>query len=296
MKLALISDPHLVWDTPRARLDNTAETGLRKFEFVLDWCLKNKAWLYIAGDTTHRPRGWYLYKRLLKLKYPRTFAVYGQHCMYLRGREATILDLLSEAKTINILDENGQNAREDKHWVYGCSWGEEVPEVENKEDFNILVIHAPIAEAPLFPNHDYMSAKMFLKDNMEYDLILCGDIHRKFIVKHKDRMIVNTGPMIRLTAEAYSFKHEPNFMVYDTKLKNIETIIIPHEPAEKVLTRSHVEREDEINSMLDEFVSSMREDFKIEADLISNIECYLQENEISDSVVSIISRVMEDFI
>ncbi len=296
MKLALISDPHLVWDTPRARLDDTAETGLQKFEFVLDWCHTNDAKLLIAGDLTHRPRGWYLYKRLLHLleEYKvDIFAVFGQHDTYLRNKDATILDLLLE---IDILDGPKILGVNHDPTLYGCSWGGEIPEVESKEDFNILVIHAPIAEEPLFPNHDYQDAKKFLKEHKDFELILCGDIHREFVIKYKDRMIVNTGPMLRITAEAYSFKHEPNFKVYDTETRKLGTIIIPHEPAEKVLTREHIERESEINLMLDEFVSSMQEDFEVEADLISNIERYLEENEISEPVVSIISRIMEDSI
>ncbi|KKL54796.1 hypothetical protein LCGC14_2261830 [marine sediment metagenome] len=298
MKFALINDCHILLHLPRSRLDDAIQTSVDKFESVMSWCSKNNLILLIGGDFTDRPRGWYVYKKIIRVfkKYSnvKVYAVFGQHCMFLRNTEATILDLLNQSNYLTILGNKPIIFKKEKIFLYGCSWGGEIPKAESKEDFNILVIHAPIAEAPLFPNHDYQDAKKFLKENMDYDLILCGDIHREFVIKYKNRMIVNTGPMLRLTAEAYSFEHEPNFKVYNTKTREVETIFIPHAPADEVLTREHIERQDEIDSMLDEFVTSMKEDFEVEADLISNIEKYLKENEISDSVVNIISRVMEE--
>lgn len=293
MKFAFLSDPHLVWDNPIARLDDAKETGLKKFEFVLKWCSDNNAALCIAGDLTDKPRGWHLYKRLvvlLKRYGVKVYCVYGQHDMYLRSKEATILDLLERSGLIKILGKEPEYFNR----IYGCSWGEEVPKIEQGL-FNILVIHAPIHTEPLFFDHEYMDAKRFVNKH-KFNLVHCGDIHRNFFILSTDytKCIFNTGPMLRKSAEEYNFIHKPMFYVYDEGADQFWEEEIPHEPAEKILSRDHLERKKESDQMLDDFVHSINEDFEADTDFYDNLERFMDENDVGQEVINCLSDIMEE--
>jgi len=58
MKFALLSDLHLLWQNPVARLDNLVEVQFDKLSHVLGWCGNNDAILLQAGDFNDRPRSW----------------------------------------------------------------------------------------------------------------------------------------------------------------------------------------------------------------------------------------------
>lgn len=294
MKIAFLSDPHIIWDKPIARLDDTRETSLEKFEFVLDWCMDNSALLLISGDLTDKPRSWHMYKRLkelIKRYYVRICAVYGQHDMYLRSKEATMLDLLN----IEILTDDCVSAGIDNTWLYGASYGEEVPEVET-DGFNILVIHAPISDKALWKGHDYINSKKFLKAFNEFDIIHCGDIHRSFLNISEDykRCILNTGPMVRKEATEYNFKHRPCFYWYDAEEDTMNKVEIPHRPAEEVLSRDHIEKQEEVSGMLDDFIESVNMPEEIETNFDDNLEKFLRENKIEKEVVDCLSEIMEE--
>jgi len=308
MKFLHISDTHLLWDSPQARLDDTHKTGLEKFEYVLNWAKENGAIILHSADFFDKRRSWYLLPEvvtLLKRYEVPILAVFGQHDQYMRSmvtRHATMLGILEQAGLVKILGDDPIYFDTDvgvgvARWhIWGAGYQEEIPTPGEEYDYNVLVIHAPIAVESLWHGHNYIDAEKFLAEHTEFDMILCGDIHRSFgIMDSVGRWILNTGPMIRRRALEYNFHHKPGFWVIDTEKDNrlnhrVTWEEIPHLLAEKVLSRDHIEREEEEEEILGEFVDSVSSDFDAGVDFDDNLAKFLAENDISQSVIDILSE------
>ncbi len=313
MKLVLMSDLHLLLDTPRGRLDDTHETQKRKLGYVLKWCMDNNAELLQAGDFFHKPRRWYIASAWMEFiseeigtfrreKETNTFihVIFGQHDTHMyhtSTRKATALGLLESAGVVEILQFNPVIGF--GHTLYGCSYGQEVPEVEDRAALNILVIHKMIVDKKIWAGQeDCIYAPEFLNTHRGFDLILCGDMHKKFKFTSADgkgRIICNTGPMTRYEATEYNFRHAPGFFVYETKTRKIKWHEIPHEPADRVLTREHLEKEKDKELKLDEFVEAVKgEGVDAGVGFKENLRALVEREGVSESVKGIVAKTMDE--
>ena len=182
---------------------------------------------------------------------------------------------------------------------YGCSYGQEVPEVKDKKAANILVIHKMIVDVKEWAGQeDYVYAPEFLNTYTDFDLILCGDLHRRFKFTSADgkgRIICNTGPMTRLTAKYESFDHHPGFFEYDTKTRKLKWHEIPHEPADKVLTREHLDREQEQLLKLDEFIGAIQEkDVDAGTGFKDNLMALVRQEGVGEGVKEVLAETMDE--
>ena len=314
MKFVLLSDLHLSWDNPLARMDNLVEVQFEKLRFVLDWSKENgDIPILQAGDFFDTPRGYYILSKVVSvLNSYETFdkdlihCVYGQHDTYLYSdttRNSTNLGVINEVDLVHVL---GVWVKWDIG-VIGCSYGQEISDRdlyyidERKHDTKILIIHAPISTAPLFPGHEITHADKFLEKHPEFDLILCGDIHRDFIVERKGRFIVNCGPMLRREATEFNFTHKPHFLVYDTEDRTIEKVEILHEPADKILSREHIEQKEATELMLADFIELVKETTpgliskKDSVSFTDSLWAFIKENEIEQEIIDILSTMWCSF-
>ncbi len=304
MKLLLLSDLHLSSDkNPIGRLDILYKTQFEKLEFILEYAADNNAIILQAGDFFNTHRNWYLLSDFITIlnKYPvETYAIYGQHDVRMYSKELrpyTNLGILERADFITILNEKPllptlcSNIN-----LYGLSWGEEIPKIIDKNNFNILVCHKDISNTPLFPGHKYTKASKFLKEN-DFDLILCGDIHQSFFIEKDNKTLINTGPLLRREATEYNLTHKPNFWVYDTNLKGYENIVIPHKPASNVLSKIHIENKNEKKEVLKEFIEEInnkQNDKKEKIDFIEILNLFIRNNDISEDVIKYLDKIMVD--
>jgi hypothetical protein len=206
------------------------------------------------------------------------------------------MGVLARNNLINILDQNPHN-QASGYEIYGTSFNPDlqIPKPKGKKP-NILVAHATISDQALYPGQAYYSAKKFLQDYKDFDLILCADIHRHFYFSDKGRYLVNTGPMMRKEASHYNFSHEPCFYVYDTETKKLSRGKIPCEPAKKVLSRKHIESSVEADTMLETFIAAVRDDkIEVGANLVDNIHKFLKKNKIDKTISNIIEEVMSRY-
>lgn len=298
MKIVCVSDIHSLWEKPVARLDDAKVTLLTKLRFILKWAKDNKAIIIVAGDFTNKPRSWYLLPELIvslkEFSVP-VYAVYGQHDTYLYNkttRKSTNLGILELTGLVKILDDVPLIIGEDIR-LYGTSHGQDIP----KPDvccMNILTIHAAIADQALWSGQNYMDALQFLKQNKEYEIIIAGDIHQKFLKEYDGRYILNSGPLIRKEASVYNFQHKPGFYVVDTA-SNKEPVFIevPHEPAELVLTRSHIDYKEDTANLLTEFIESVQS-IEIDEDvsITENIWRVVKKNNVKQSVCDVLAEIM----
>jgi len=298
MKILLLSDLHLVVDNPVARLDDLTETQWDKLDWVYEYAKKNGVELVLqAGDLTHTKRSWSLLNRLTDFfsfydDIP-TWIVKGQHDSYFHDLDnnKTTTGILLSARLLTLLDKNGWSSK--GVTVYGASYGEEVPFDLRASDYNILVIHAPIAEKGI-PGVNYIDALQFLKEHDEYDFILCGDIHEKFLIKYKNRFICNTGPMLRMEATKYMFKHQPCFFVLDTDNNEIDKISIPAAPADSVLSRDHIEKQKQRQDEFNDFIERVKDASGVSSvDFLENLNLIMKKNKTPSAVKRIVEKYME---
>jgi len=306
MRLLLLSDVHIIYNNPICRLDDLVSFQYDKLKFIFDYAIDNNIkYILQSGDWVDNPRN---YKVLSDIAFflkeykdnVSLFCVFGQHDTYMYSeltRGATNLGVLERTGLVTILGSKptpliGISLDNNTH-AYGVSYGEEIPEVESDDDFNVLVIHAPITDQPIHPKAEAIDAHEFLATNKDYNLILCGDIHRRFCIgDNKKNFIINTGPMIRKTADEYNLAHIPSFAVFDTEEREFEWVEIPHKPTDEVISRDHIDTPEETALMLEDFISEMKQDYEITVDLLENIQSFINKNKLPQSVVNIISETI----
>jgi DNA repair exonuclease SbcCD nuclease subunit len=299
MKLLFASDFHLSSKNPVGRLDDLVVTQFEKLAFILGLARKQDAIVVQAGDLFTRPRSWFLLPQVihgLKLFNVPFYCVFGQHDTYMYSeetRERTSLGVLEKAGLVTVLSDV-PTVPKNKILFYGASYGQELPEPK-ETGFKVGVIHASISDKALWPDHKFTPAKKYLAAN-KYDVILCGDVHSRFVYRDvAGRMIVNTGPILRREANEYNFKNTPAVMLYDTDTRNGEWFDVPCQSPNIVLSRDHIERSKEAETLLDEFVNLVKAggEFDAGVSFIDNLREFLKANIIEAEVVSILAKIVE---
>jgi len=230
MKFVCLSDIHLIEKNPGCRKDNLVEEQFKKLSFIFDYAKKNNCRILQAGDFFDKPRSYFLLVRLFEMNMPQIISVPGQHDMYNRNLMYNNFDILSKTGYINYCG-GGNDIEFENIVIKGCPYGAELPK-PSQNTKNILVIHAPIRDEELYPGHIYTDAHKFLVEN-KFDLIVCGDMHKKFYSDYGGRYIVNSGCMNRTKRDLYD--HSPGFWVFDFDKTQLEWIEIPHESSEKAI-------------------------------------------------------------
>lgn len=302
MNFILLSDIHVTSKTPIGRKDNVLEAFKKKFSFILKYAKKHNAIILQAGDFLDQPRDWHsLYTTLClldKYKVP-IYTIYGQHDLYMRANPLntpTSIGILNKLELVNLLNES-PTIFEKNIYVYGCSWNSAVPKPTPSKT-NILVIHAPITTKKLFPGHKFTAVPQFISKNKGWDLILAGDIHIKTIHKNKT-ILVNTGPMLRLASTRYNMKHQPCFFFYNTRLRKIRGITIPHKNSKLILSRSHIvkkqaEPELLLPTTLRQFAELLKKKKHYQRPLKRILESLIKKHNTSEKVKDYLLTIMEE--
>jgi predicted phosphodiesterase len=311
-KMILLSDLHLVMDNPIARVDDIVETEFKKLTQIFEYARANKITTILqAGDFTDGPRSWRLLPKLITFlktyEEINVYVVFGQHDKYMYSEDISSTNLgvlLLSGKGIHRLSSLGDKIDIDDTsscFVVGVDHGKDVPE---KVDFSagvlrVLVIHKMIVDSPLWVGQEnYYAAKKFLSDNSDYDLILCGDAHKRFIILEKgesgNRIIINTGPLLRLEASKDMLKHKPGFAVYDVQNRDMDWIPLNIAPAEDVLSRAHIENDERVNEMMEKFIASISCQNTLSVSFEDNLKAFIDENKIDPKVTDVIGLIMEE--
>lgn len=305
MKIGLISDLHLLSKTPENRIDNILVDQWVKLSFVLNYCQDNDVhYILQAGDFFDKPRDWETLYRTIEIlsRYNdiSVLCVQGQHDKYMRSDDSvTNLSLLSQLGLITKLNPNFFLYPNIRFWGLdfqdGMNINKSIADMINsntlsKTDYNILVIHAPITYAPLYPGHEFSQAQVISRSNKDFKVILCGDIHREFLIEAKNRIIANTGPMIRKENNDYNQNHTPNFLILDTNNNHINRISIPHNTSKHIFKTAVSTNE----TILSEFVSAIQNPIQNDVNIFTCIERFVKDNDIDPEVTKIIMEVVNE--
>lgn len=233
-RFILSADWHIRSSRPQYRVDDYAETILRKAEFIVDTANKYKANLIIAGDIFHNIRvGIRTVNRVLRIlkKMERdVYCVPGQHDMENHGADLTptpYQTLIEAGVIINLGVDPVDN-------IYGAGWEQELGDFVETDKETILVIHHSITpeEPPFFLENSAMSAKDIMEKCPEFKFIVSGDYHVPHITKGKNQIVFNCGCIGRSDKNQIDF--EPVIYVLDTADGKHKKIKIPIESGETV--------------------------------------------------------------
>jgi DNA repair exonuclease SbcCD nuclease subunit len=293
--LILCADIHLREDKPVCRTDDFVNvTQWRKLDFISELQKKYHCIVLHAGDLFHhwKPSPWLLSKTMKHLP-EQFFSVYGNHdlpqhnfdlvekCGVYTLLQADILGILT-----SLIDRMPIMFS-----IEGCSWNE-IPISKDKDYYNqknILAWHKFTYQGKEpWPDCTEPKASKLLKQYPNYDLIVTGDNHKPFVQEYEGRILVNPGSLSRQRA---SETHLPRVYLYNAESNTVEPVFIPIE--ENVITREHLEKEEQRNERIESFVSQLNEKWKASMSFEDNLERFEKKNQVRKSVMNIVYQSLE---
>jgi DNA repair exonuclease SbcCD nuclease subunit len=264
MIIGFFADFHATNETPRCRTDNYPEVQKAKFLQILDiFDMAGCKHVLFAGDfwdhtkVPYKTVNWYLETVVSRWCGCPIHSVAGQHdqinhTMKLENSPymtmvagGAFIHLSSTPKTYKdpVTDQNIH--------IYGKSWGAEIPEIADKDAFNILVNHDTLVVEKLWEgqkNPKY--ADKFVKEN-QFNLVVCGDNHNPFVTRYRSRLLVMCGSVCRSTVDQADY--QPFVYTFDTATKKLSEHKIKIEPG----VIKHIEHKEKKKNKLDleKFVS-----------------------------------------
>jgi DNA repair exonuclease SbcCD nuclease subunit len=296
MKIILTSDWHLRDTPPVCRTDDFMATQRRKIEFITTLQKRyDNAPVLIAGDLFDR---WNPSVELLRIAYgamPHSvYMVAGNHDLKRHSMklfQQAGLSILHDMKVVTVLTKPLQLDIEGKEdvTVWPVNWKDDPPAPKKLEGINIVLSHEMCFEPrkPPYPGATG-NARDVMKKYPWADLIVTGHNHASFSMNRKGRWIVNAGAILRQRSS--DLGQLPHVYVYDTGTLEVCAIPIPIEDgavSEAHLKRNKVECIDST-----EFISKLKDVRKASISFRSNMEQYLDQNNVKRSVEKKIWQAM----
>lgn len=252
MKIGVFGDLHLTNKTPKRRKDDYPEACKRKIIQATEF-FKSRGCKYVVqpGDFYDSPtvakkvesETIRLFKSLGYGEELKLYCCYGQHDISGHSKSTlpnTPLAVTESAGVLHIVDEEPNHVN-DTHippfrnvYVYGASFGQDIPKVKNSEDFNILLTHRMVGNRQLWPTQPLENPRKLLRNHPDYNLIICGDYHYAFQDGLKDQLILNPGLLARRTKNDVNFGHEPGVCIVDTETLKVEWLKFDVTPSEEL--------------------------------------------------------------
>jgi hypothetical protein len=224
----------------------------------------------------------------------RLHTIYGQHDMRFHSSDIdnTPLGALAWSGFVTTIPNEGIRAVGDVY-LYGMSWGQEIPEILDEEGCHILVAHRMVIEdEKLWEGQEEFERSAVLLRKTKFDLIVTGDNHRGFTCRVGDRWLVNAGSLCRTTTD--QVKHHPAAYIYDTHTKDLTKIEIPIKPLHEVMDMEEGVALKKRNEMLDTFVRTLKEGTNFTGlNFKRNVDDWLKKCEDKD-IVEFVEEVMNE--
>jgi len=290
----LTADWHLRDTQPICRTDNFWEEQWNKVNFIMELQKQYECPVFHSGDLFHT---WktspYLLSTAIRFftdcsefrNGPSFFTVYGnhdlpQHSVELAERSGTYT--LGTTGSITILC-NGH-------------WGDATPtnsisDLLGGEEFQDIAIWHKFTYTgnKPWPNCQESTAEQLLKKYPKYKLILTGDNHTPFVVKYKNRILVNPGSITRQTADQVS--HTPKVYLWYAEKNIVKPVFLPIKC--DVITREHLEMKEERDNRMEAFISRLKEDWNVSLSFEDNLKEFLSANKLRKSVIELIHKAMD---
>ena len=300
----LTSDIHLREDTPVCRTDDVLATMVRKLAWLKE--LQQKCGgvpILDAGDLFHQ---WKPSPGLLSFaiqNLPKSFyTVPGnhdlpQHSMDLLWKSG--LWTLYVGGHINVYYEDVGATFENFH-VQAMQWGGKLsPEVLKEFDDRllkgkrrILLYHGLVYDSPPWPGAEKEgdSGSGFLKKVPGFDLIVSGHYHRSFVAQYNNRLLINPGGIMRMTADEAD--RQPEVYIWYAEDNSVEAVPVPIEQG--VVVADHLVQQKEKDQRMEAFLSRLGGgDIELGLSFRENLTRYMAQNEIRKGVQDVVWGSME---
>ncbi len=287
----LTADIHIRSDTPICRTDDYIQSQFDALKFIFELCRKENCPLLIAGDVGNKSQwpNWLLEKfiSLVNIHKVKIIAIPGQHDLPEHRSDywkKSGCGVLHEAGVITLLGNHNPTFQMNDFFINAFGYGDNIHKPSNIFPIQIAMIHQMvIKDKPLWAGQIASKGKELLQKFPEYSLILSGDNHQFFIVKHKGRLLVNPGSMMIMSQD--QIDHKPRVYKWFAELNEVEIIYLPM--SENIV----VQKKD--NDM-EAFVSHVTNNFEIGLSFEKNMEEYLNTDlTIQKSVKDIIWKVIQ---
>ena len=284
--LIITSDWHLREDIPTCFTGDFQKEQWDSVNFVKQLQAKYNCPVVHAGDLFHhwKPSPWLL-SQTIDLLPKQFYSIYGQHDLPQHNwelrRKSGLYTLSIAGKLTRINDGN---------------YGQEIKDVDGlilsfvkERTIRILVWHHLTYINPPFPDVTGGNAMSILKKYSQFDLIITGDNHQSFFTECKGRLLINPGSLTRQTADQMDF--QPHVALWYAKTNIIEWVNIPIQQG--VITREHIEKAEQRDGRIDAFISRLNKEYEIGMSFEQNLEVFLSQNQIRESVKNIIYKSIE---
>ncbi len=295
----LSADIHLSETIPVSRTDNYHEAQSSKLMFLRDLQAKYECPVLDAGDIFNywKPSPWLL-SRAYHLLPDDMVTIPGNHdlpehssALYHKSGLA-VLDavdkltvLLSETLfDYGILDIHGTPYGGD----IGCQKG-----MKGNGKRKMLILHEMVwpDKTPPWPGAGGIPAIDLLKQFHDiFDLILTGHHHVAFTVEYKGSLLVNPGPMMRISADKADYK--PRCYLYFADDNSVEAVFYPIES--DVHDTSHIDQVKERNERLEAYIGRMNMEWESGLSFQGNLESFFKRNKTPKKVKELIYQNLEE--
>lgn len=288
----LSADWHIRASKPVCRTDTFLIAQESKVEFIVELAKKYECPILVSGDLGNNPQwaNWLLRWFIWITEGVDIITIPGQHDLpnhRLEDVEKSGIGVLGESKTIKLIGTQQREIPEiigvANHWVVPFPFGCPIStiEYEKPDEPMVAMTHQMIIEdQSLWDGQIAPSGHSILKKFPEYKLILSGDNHNPFVSKYKGRLLVNPGPIMRTTADQIDYK--PRVYLWYADTNTVKPVFLPIE--EGVVSRDHIDIEEERDTIMEAYVSHMATDYEIGFSYEVNLERHIEANEIDDEV------------
>jgi DNA repair exonuclease SbcCD nuclease subunit len=168
-----------------------------------------------------------------------------------------------------------------KFYIYGYHWGATLIQPAFFNDINIALVHAMVYEEfEPFPGCVGYSAKEVMDLLPDFNLIVCGHNHQTFVRKHRGRVLVNPGSLMRNDADQIDFK--PSVFLWFADTNTVERVYVPIE--EGVINRDYIDIKKAKETRLDAFVEKLGEQVVSGINFHDNLEAAVSDELIAKGV------------
>lgn len=306
MIIGFLGDTHITNKKPERRKDDYCEIQFSKLYQAMDTFIVEGCEAVIqVGDLVDSPEvsnriiaklillfRQYTFKHNIKF-----YSCWGQHDISGHSSKTlpnSPLSILEACGLLTLVHFNNISILGGNINLYGSSFGEEVPDVDNKNNFNILVTHRMIGDRELYPGQELENPKAFLKKYSDFNIIACGDYHYRFLTKYEDRVILNPGALMRKTISKFDLEHEPGVFTVDTNNMEVKFHPINIRSVDEVFDLCKEEKQD--NQKLLDFINNLTKKSNSNCNWKSLLCKIINEMDCNENVKLIIDESIEEII
>lgn len=307
-RFLVTSDWHIRYKNPRNRRDFFYATQKMKVRWILSLYDKLQCdALLVAGDIFDSSASPYLcngdYIRMFRFRNNINFlCIFGQHDLRyhsLRSKKNTPLWSFLSALGTTTIDNNPYIDSQAGIGIYGASWSQQIPVINSKTHFNILLLHSMVVrDQPLFVGQDessYIKSHTLLQNNSDFNVIISGDNHQSFSVRSGTQLLINPGTIVRKSLNEKDYTIRVGILdIYTDFSFDFEWYYIPIKPQYEVFKQSDSvvdEIDSELTSAMNSFIQKLQNHNTEKIRFLDTLRYSLQDLQDSD-VISIIEDLL----